>query len=220
MELAEKYILTLPQNPEITEIQLWKDGTRTDIYSIPLISDEYREKLFHAIRLPFLYLAQMNGMVAIHSASILYKEKAWLFSAPSGTGKSTHAALWNTNLNTKNINGDLNLLAFENEVPVVHGIPWCGTSGIYDTASYSLGGITLLKQAPTDHVRELTEDEKPLMVSQRFISPSWDVDMFEKNMKLAEEISSRSLICRLYCTKENSAMEIMKQRIDKYLEDA
>lgn len=220
MELAEKYILTLPQNPEITEIQLWKDGTRTDIYSIPLISDEYREKLFHAIRLPFLYLAQMNGMAAIHSASILYKEKAWLFSAPSGTGKSTHAALWNTNLNTKNINGDLNLLAFENEVPVVHGIPWCGTSGIYDTASYSLGGITLLKQAPTDHVRELTEDEKPLMVSQRFISPSWDVDMFEKNMKLAEEISSRSLICRLYCTKENSAMEIMKQRIDKYLEDA
>lgn len=220
MELADKYILTLPQNPEIMEMQLWKTGTRTDIYTMPLISEEYREKLFHAIRLPFLYLAQLHGMAAIHSASILYKDKAWLFSALSGTGKSTHAALWNKHLNTKNINGDLNLLAFENGIPVIHGIPWCGTSGIYDTASYPLGGISLLKQAPTDHIRELSEDEKILLVSQRFISPSWDVDMFEKNMRLAEQIISRILVCRLYCTKETSAMETMKQRIDKYLEDA
>ena len=35
-----------------------------------------------------------KGMFALHSASLLYLEKAWLFSGPSGMGKSTHTALW------------------------------------------------------------------------------------------------------------------------------
>ncbi len=220
IELPDKYILILPQSPEILEVHIAKDGTHTDIYSMPILSDEYKEKLFHALRLPFLYLAQLHGMAAIHSASILYRDKAWLFSAPSGTGKSTHADLWNRYLNTKLINGDLNLLAYENETPVVHGIPWCGTSEIFDTSSYPLGGIILLKQAPTESIKELTEDEKQLLISQRFISPSWTADLFDKNLQVAEKIASNSLICRLYCTKEKSAMKTIKKRIDKYFEDA
>ncbi len=220
MELRDKYILTLPQSPEIFELHISKDGLYSDIYTMPLTTAEYKEKLFHAIRLPFLYVAQMHGMTAIHSASILYKDKAWLFSAPSGTGKSTHANLWREYLQVPTINGDLNLLAMDGNTPVVHGIPWCGTSATFDTKTHDLGGIILLRQAPFDHITELTADEKQLLVSQRFISPSWTVELFEKSLNLAGTITKNCLVCRFSCTKDKSAMDIMKNRIDKYLEDA
>ena len=47
------------------------------------------EEIFFAIRTIFLYNASFKGMYAIHSASVLYKDKAWLFSGHSGAGKST-----------------------------------------------------------------------------------------------------------------------------------
>lgn len=220
MDLPDKYILTLPQSPEIFELHISKDGLTANIYTMPLTTTEYKEKLFHAIRLPFLYTALKHGMAAIHSASILYKDKAWLFSAPSGTGKSTHANLWNTFLQIPIINGDLNLLTIQNHIPVIHGIPWCGTSATFDTETHTLGGIILLRQAPHDHITELSEDTKQLLISQRFISPSWTVELFEKNLDIAAQITDCSMICRLSCTKEKSAMETMKDKIDKYLEDA
>lgn len=220
MELEEKFIFNLPQAKDLHEIHLSKDGTRVDIYGIPTLSDTFKYDLFHALRLPFLYLAQKHNMVALHSVSVFYKDKAWLFSGSSGTGKSTHAALWQKYLEVPTINGDLNLLAYKDGFPVIHGIPWCGTSEIFDTKTYDLGGIVLLKQAPSDYIKELTEDEKILLVSQRLISPNWTAELFESNMSFVEQLVGHILCCRLYCTKEQSAMETMQKYIDTYLKDA
>lgn len=220
IEASDKYIITFPQATGLFDMYLSFDGSHVDIYGIPSLTDVFKEDLFHAIRLPFLYLAQMRNMVALHSVSILYQDKLWLFSGPSGTGKSTHANLWQTYLNVPTINGDLNLLASDGKKTVVHGIPWCGTSGIYAPNTYELGGIVLLKQAPANYINELSEDEKILLVSQRLISPTWNKKQFNINLCVSEKIVRNKLLCRLHCTKEKEALEIMKQYIDKYLEDA
>lgn len=220
IETPDKYIINFPQAKGLFDMYISLDGTCVDIYGIPSLTDVFKEDLFHAIRLPFLYLAQMHNMVALHSVSVLYRDKVWLFSGQSGTGKSTHANLWQTYLNTPIINGDLNLLSMEGKNAVVYGIPWCGTSGICDTKTYALGGIILLKQAPANYTNELTEDEKILLVSQRLISPSWNKQQFNTNLCITEKIVFNKLICRLHCTKDKEAMEIMKQYIDKFLGDA
>lgn len=220
LALEDYYILKLPQAKDIFEIHLSKDASQVHIYGLPTLTDEFKYDLFHALRLPFLYLAQYHGMVALHSASILYRDKAWLFSGPSGTGKSTHTNLWKDILHVPVINGDLNLLAIENGIPVVHGIPWCGTSGISNTNTYPLGGIVLLKQAPSDYIQKLHADEKQLLVCQRLISPNWTRELFCHNLHLTETITNTLLVCRLYCTKERTAMETIKEIIDQYLEDA
>ena len=220
MELEDKYIFNLPLAKDLHEIHLSKDGSKVDIYGVPTLSDTFKYDLFHALRLPFLYLAQKHHMAALHSVSVLYKDKAWLFSGSSGTGKSTHAALWQEYLNVPTINGDLNLLAFEGDKPVIHGIPWCGTSKIFDTHTHELGGIVLLRQAPRDSIKELAEDEKILSVSQRLISPNWTTELFETNMTFVDKLVKDILTSRLYCTKEQSALETMKKYIDAYLKDA
>ena len=99
------------------------------------------DAVFHMIRHVFMICAEKRDMYIVHSASILHNGHAWLFSALSGTGKSTHTNLWHKLYDTPYLDGDLNLLAFEGGRPVVMGIPWCGTSGIYTTERWSLGGI-------------------------------------------------------------------------------
>ncbi len=215
LEATEHYIFTLPQTRDIFEIHLSKDGSHVTVYAVPTLTAQFQYDLFHALRLPFLYLAQLHNMAALHSASILYKEKAWLFSGPSGTGKSTHANLWKTHLDIPILNGDLNLLTYQNGAPVIHGIPWCGTSGICDTNTHNLGGIILLKQAPANFISEPPPDEQILLVSQRLISPSWTKEQFRQNLCLIEKLTQNISICRLHCTPEKEAMDSIKQYIDQ-----
>lgn len=217
MENAEDYILLFPQAKHIVEINLSLDGSKVMCYCMPPYDEAFHYDIFHALRLTYLYLAQKKGMVALHSASLLYKNKAWLFSGHSGMGKSTHTNLWKELYEISLLNGDLNLLAIENGQPMVHGIPWCGTSEICTTETVPLGGIILLNQAPVDRIEELTEDKKQLLVSQRLISPAWTVDLFERNMEIVENIVSKIMVCKLHCTKEPSAAEVMKEYIDGYL---
>ncbi len=217
LECETHFTLLFPTFEQLYEVHLSKDGSLATFYCNDSFTDEFKENLFHAIRLVFLYLAQRSNMVALHSASILYQNKAWLFSGPSGTGKSTHTNLWKELLHTTLINGDLNLLAFENDIPVIHGIPWCGTSEIFDTTTYPLGGIILLKQAPADYVEPLSPDKKRLLVNQRLISPSWTQELFDCNLQFVNNLEKHILICRLHCTPKSTAVDAIRKIIDEYL---
>ncbi len=173
------------------------------------------EEIFHAIRIPFLMLAESKGMYAIHSASVLYKEKAWLFSAPSGTGKSTHARLWTQYSDAVNINGDLNLIGIKEGAPCVFGIPWCGTSEIFTKEDYPLGGVVFLKQASENRIEEFTYEKALVTLSRRSISPLWKSESLEKMMHDLEPVSTQITSLRLYCTKERSSQTLVKSHIDK-----
>lgn len=216
-EQEREYRILFPQSHQLQECILQKDGTLARFYAIPPYREPLLSDLFHAIRLVFLYMAGKHGRLAIHSASLYYRERAWLFAAPSGTGKSTHTNLWNHYFHTPILNGDLNLISCEKGTPMIHGIPWCGTSGISNTASYPLGGIVLLKQSTTNLCRDLSDDEKTLLVLQRSISPAWTEEMLDENLRIASAVTNSCYITRLFCNMEREAAEYMKARIDGHL---
>lgn len=217
MENDLQYTFLFPMAPGICEAHLTKDGADARYYCCPPYTENFRQDLFHAIRLSFLYLAQLHDMVVLHSASLLYRGKAWLFSGHSGAGKSTHTNLWKDLYNIPLINGDLNLLAMENGHPMVHGLPWCGTSGIADTHSYPLGGVLLVKKASQNSAAALDDSHAQLLVAQRLISPSWTESLMQKNLRFVAELAPHILICRLYCTKTPEAAETGRQAVDDYL---
>ncbi len=213
-----EYIMEFPKFKGIERIYLNQNGQEALVYVHRPFDPAFTEDFFHALRFVYLYTAQKKQIFALHSASILYKGKAWLFSGPSGTGKSTHTKLWNRFFETPYINGDLNLLGFSDGKPAVLGLPWCGTSGLFDTASYPLGGIILLRQAKENRVLSLSEDEKALLISQRLISPAWTSDQLSSNLEFAERLAGQILVCRLCCNMEQKAAEVMRDQIDCFLE--
>lgn len=215
---GEYYIFTFPNEYGIYEMQVKNDGSIVNIYCHPILSKEHEDYIFHALRFAFLIIAQQNNLYVIHSASILYNEQAWLFSGCSGTGKSTHTKLWNTLYNTPYLNGDLNIIGFDGDTPVTYGLPWCGTSGIYTTESYPLGGITFLKKSSENKVVIPSEDKKALSLMQRLISPAWNLELMLQNLRFSEAMTKKSTIFQLYCTKEPEAASVMKSSIDKLLE--
>lgn len=214
-EWEEGYIVFFPEFKNISETYITKDGRYVRIHCNGIFKETELDNIFHAIRLFFLYHTQLRGYFALHSASILYRDKAWLFSGHSGMGKSTHTALWHELLQTPYLNGDLNLIGIKDGIPVIYGIPWCGTSEIFTTEYHELGGIILLGRDTYDHVEELEPDKKVLRVMQRMISPAWTGEMVEKNLGFSEKLVDLIQVWNLYCTKNPSAVYTIKEEIDK-----
>ena len=99
-----------------------------------------------------------HGRLVLHSSSILVNGKVILFAAPSGTGKSTQAALWEKYRCAEVLNGDKNCVSFDENsgTAIAHGLPFCGTSGGLPTIfPVRSSAIVLLKQAPENKIRRL-----------------------------------------------------------------
>lgn len=211
------YMLRFPSNHHLALCTLSFDGKEAVFYYDGSMQQEAVDELFYGFRAAFFYLAALHGKYALHSASNYYQEKAWLYSASSGTGKTTHVKLWEKLYAVPVLNGDLNLLGMEKDEVFVYGIPWCGTSGVYTTKKYPLGGIILLKRGTENRVCKLPQDERQLYTAQRMISPAWTEKQVDDSLLFAEKLSDRIPIRRLYCTQEPSAAAVMKEYIDKYL---
>lgn len=214
MEGEEYFIMLFPSFREIYELHVRKDGKECHIYCSPAMSESEREDLFHVIRFGFLVLAQNRGLCVVHSASLLYRERAWLFSGKSGTGKSTHVSLWKDAYGVPLLNGDLNCLGVDGDRVWVYGLPWCGTSGIATPETFPLGGVVFLRQWRENVVQELTEAEKICALSMRMITPTWTAELLNKNLTQAEKIIHRCVLARLCCTKEPEAASVMRKYID------
>jgi len=213
-EHEDEYIVLFPKMEQVKQAVIKKDGSYAEYFCVPPCDETLKNDLFHAMRTAYLYRAQQAGIYAIHSASILYNDKAWLFTGPSGTGKSTHTNLWKDNLGVPVINGDLNLITIEDGEAVVYGLPWCGTSGIAKNDRYVLGGVVLLEQYRDNIVEELTMERKIVGIMNRLISPSWTEKLMTENLVFSEKIADIIYTGRLKCTKEIQAMNVMKTRID------
>ncbi len=214
LETASGYLLQFPQMPQVPAAHLAKDGRFATVCYRPPVNDYDAQHLFHIIRLLFLYAAQKQNGYVLHSASILYREKAWLFSGRSGMGKSTHTNLWQQLYQTPVLNGDLNMLALSDGIPVIYGIPWCGTSGISHTETYPLGGILLLERGSRDLCMDLSADQKILRTSQRLISPTWDASMLQSGLDFLSALAAAIPIGLLKCTRHPSAVTAARQWID------
>lgn len=210
----DSWLLFFPEMPHIREVHMSQNGAYARFYCALPYDQSWSDELFHAIRLTFLYFAQKRGLFALHSASILYKGKAWLFAGHSGMGKSTHANLWKRLFDVSLINGDLNLLSVHHGNAKVSGLPWCGTSGIFSTEAYPLGGIVVLRQGKTNAVQPLSSDRQQLLLMQHFISPTWTAAQVRHSLNFAEKLAARIPVTAYTCTKEEEAALQMKAWID------
>ncbi len=89
-------------------------------------------------------LTRFNG-VMLHASCVEYEGKAYLFSARSGTGKSTHTHLWLKYLNgARIINDDKPAIRYVDGVFYAYGTPWSGKTNESVNIGVPIGGIAFL----------------------------------------------------------------------------
>lgn len=106
-----------------------------------------------------------------HGAVITFQNEGYLFTAPSGTGKSTHIRLWKKYLgrNVDIVNGDKPILRFEEEEIIAHGTPWAGKENWQKNRSTNLKGICILKQGKENTISRIdARDAVPICFKQIF----------------------------------------------------
>lgn len=117
---------------------------------------EYMEsgRLFH------YELLRYNGLY-LHASLVAFEGRAYLFSAPSGTGKSTHSRLWKENLGEEIqiLNDDKPTLRLIDGTWYAYGTPWCGKDHINTNLKMPIVGICFLKQGPNNRIRRLSSQE-------------------------------------------------------------
>lgn len=97
----------------------------------------------------------------MHGAVISWRGKAYMFTAPSGTGKSTHISLWKKYLgeDVQIINGDKPFIAVSETETRAYGTPWAGKERWQNHTSDTLKGICILAQAKENKIRRLSPGE-------------------------------------------------------------
>ncbi len=174
-------------------------------------------EFFYALRFPFLLKAAGYGRFMLHSSSVLMRDKVYCFSAPSGVGKSTHTEKLVRLYNALPVNGDLNLIGYDDTQNkfFVYGTPWCGTSGVADKNTYPLGGIFLLKRGTVPKTESLSHVDSTLAVSNRMITPVLDGNALRTRMdfvsKLCADPDTRVNV--LYATLDDESAAVSAGQI-------
>lgn len=160
-----------------------------------------------------LSLAQLmlpKNVFFIHSSFISVGGKAILFSAASGTGKSTQAALWEKHRHAEVINGDKSGILVESGVHAC-GVPFCGTSGICKNKSFPLGAVILLGQSTENRIRRLSGFEALQGILQNvyldLLAPNEQAVIFDLLIELLKNVP----VYRFECTPDEKAVEALEK---------
>ena len=161
-----------------------------------------------------LIMAHHNRVI-LHSAYITYRGEGIVFTAPSGTGKSTQAELWaNSHDDVEIINGDRSILSCDGDRPMVHGLPFCGTSGICKNVSAPLRAAVVLRQGRENRIRRLGSAEAiRLLMSECAVSP-WDSDGTRNILDLLIRIVERIPVYYFSCVPDQSAVRVLEEALE------
>ena len=190
--------VTLYVNPGIEE------GRKTDGQA--KLTDS---RLFDALGLD--YIMSHNHRVILHSSFISRQGEGILFTAPSGTGKSTQADLWKRHEEGVTIiNGDRSILGFKEGRAWVYGLPFCGTSGIAENMDCPLRAVVVLRQGRENQIRRLGQREAFSLLLSECTVNTWDTEGTENIMDLLIRIVRTVPVYYFACLPDFSAVEMLK----------
>ena len=155
-----------------------------------------------------------HNCYVLHSSYIVYKDEAILFSAPSGTGKSTQADLWKKYRDIRIINGDRTLLTYEEGRFYANGWPICGSSEICHNERYPLKAIVMLNQGPINEIKELSNIAKTKRLIQEITINYHNQEYLDNALSFIDKLITNTPIINLSCTISEEAVDVL----DRYIQ--
>lgn len=144
----------------------------------------------------------------MHGAAIEYGGSAFIFTAPSGTGKTTHIKLWKKYLGQKVsiINGDKPILKIKKDGVTAFSSAWSGKENLQYNTSAPLQAICLLKQAKQNKIYRV-DPKKHLAALLNQIYLPRDEESAGKTLRLFSQLLEQIPIYILECDISQAAVK-------------
>lgn len=146
------------------------------------------------------------GGFMLHASAVVVDGQCYCFSAPSGTGKSTHTSLWLKAFKDKNpyiINDDKPAIRLENECFHVYGTPFSGKHDISVNTSVPLKAICFIERSENNSIERL----QPKDVFLRLLNQTLRFSDEEKMDKLCSLIDKLLTDIPVYLLKCNISLD-------------
>lgn len=144
----------------------------------------------------------------MHGVLLEYEGKGYLFTADSGTGKTTHVKLWQQVFGKKVriLNGDKPILRFVNDELYGYGTPWCGKEGYNINASVKLSGVCFIERGEANNIEKLDADGAiARILSQVMIADSSNLG---KQLELVDNLLCSVPTYLLKCNMDPEAAQV------------
>ena len=147
-----------------------------------------------------------KDVLLFHGSAVAMDGEVYIFTAPSGTGKSTHARLWRQRFGDRAfmVNDDKPLLGFGPEGVTVYGTPWDGKHRLSRNVALPLRAVAILERGEENSISRIS----PLSALAALLQQAYRPEAIERILPLVERLADRVPIYRLRCNMEPEAAEV------------
>lgn len=198
---ARPYMIDFEGEPDIrieADWTPWKERT-------PNLSDATYEYLATGKSF-YTQLLNFDGIM-VHSSALVLDGKAYLFSAPCGTGKSTHVSLWRRVFGDERVrvlNDDKPALRMIDGVWYAYGTPWSGKTAQNLNICAPLAGIAMIERSETNEIVPFTGPQAIYAVMGQTTRPD-DAASRIKMMEMLDKLLSNVPVWKLRCNMNPEA---------------
>ena len=195
-----KYLASCLCSSDLRELTCWLNfspGTPVDSLSSILRMIPIRRILLH------------HGVLFLHASQVSVDDTGILFTAPSQTGKTTQAKLWNRHRGAQIICNDRTLT----DCTLTYGFPVDGSEPVISGERRKLGAVVVLRQAPENTILRLRFREAlPLLMSQA-VMDVWDSSARAATGNRMLDLLSKTPVYLLACTPDERAVQCLEQQL-------
>ena len=208
-EVSERLVLTMEdieKERTIAEKSGEPVSTLGSQQNMPQYSPQYLETLA-ALRKISDFMPEKDCFL-MHGAVVAWKNQGYLFTAPSGTGKSTHLALWKKYLGDQAevINGDKPILKVTEDEVWVYGTPWAGKEQWQVNKKVALKGICFLERGEKNSIQKIDSfSALPFLMRQVYFTDA--PQSAGKTMELLDQMLKIVPLYKMKCDISKEAFE-------------
>lgn len=176
-----------------------------------------KQAIDNALMVIYALATADQGTALFHAAAVSHAGEGYLFIAPSGTGKSTHARLWGEWIADVGLVNDDNPVVRigEDGEAWVYGSPWSGKTACYRNERYPLRGIVLLSQAPYNRIRRLRGVEAFAALRPSISGKRWERRIADGLHATESGLTADVPVWHLECRPDREAAEMCASTITK-----
>lgn len=153
-----------------------------------------------------------NGFL-LHASFVAWNGRAILFTAPSGTGKSTQAELWRTLRGAEIINGDRAAVRICGGKALAWGLPFAGSSDVRKNTVLPLAAVVYLSQSPETSITRLRPSLAFRRIWEGCSVNAWNREDVLLGSQTVMDLVASVPVCHLACTPDESAVRALESVI-------